>query len=104
VRGNINSWFKSYLTDRKQTVEINQSDHINSRQYKYFSSNKVLKHRVPQFSVIGSLPFAIYKNGLPLNVEAGLVLFVDDTNLSITARDENVLQHKGKEVIKKFQY
>jgi hypothetical protein len=31
VRGNINSWFKYYLTDRKETVEINQSDHINSR-------------------------------------------------------------------------
>jgi hypothetical protein len=36
VRGNINSWFKSHLTDRKQIVEIKQSDHINSRQYKLF--------------------------------------------------------------------
>jgi len=35
------------------------------------------------------------RNDLPLNVkEAGLVLFVDDTNLSINARDENILQHK----------
>ena len=88
MTGNINSWFKSYLADRKQTVEIKQSDHINSRQYKYFSSNKVLKHGVPQFLVLGSLLFAIYKNYLPLNVkEAGLVLFVDDTNLPIIARD-----------------
>jgi hypothetical protein len=31
VRGNINSWFKYYLIDRKETVEINQSGHINSR-------------------------------------------------------------------------
>jgi len=38
VRGNINSWFKSYLTDRKQFVEINQSGHINSKQHKYISS------------------------------------------------------------------
>jgi hypothetical protein len=27
VRGNINSWFKSYITDRKQFIEINQSGH-----------------------------------------------------------------------------
>jgi hypothetical protein len=47
VRGNINLWFKSYLTNRKQFVEINQSDHINSKQYKYTSSCKVLKHGVP---------------------------------------------------------
>jgi hypothetical protein len=73
VRGNINSWFKSYLTDRKQIVEINQSDHLNSRQYKYFSSNKVLKHGVPQFSVLGSLLFAIYKNYLPFKCEGGTV-------------------------------
>jgi hypothetical protein len=53
---------------------------------------------VPQVSVLGSLLFAIYKNELPLNVkEVGLVLFVDDTNLSIIARDENILQHKVNE-------
>jgi len=31
VRGNINSWFKSCITDRKQFVEINQSIPINSK-------------------------------------------------------------------------
>jgi len=29
---------------------------------------------------------------------------VDDSNLSIIARDENVLQHKVNEVIKKLEY
>ena len=33
-----------------------------------------------------------------------MVLFVDDINLSIIARDENVLQHKVNEVIKKLEY
>jgi hypothetical protein len=63
MRGNKNSWFKSYLTDRKQFVEINQSGHINSKQYKYFSSCKVLKCGV---SIAGlgswtSSVFNIYK-------------------------------------------
>ena len=60
---------------------------------------------MPQVSVPRSLLFAIYKNDLPLNVkEAGLVLFVDDTNLSIIARGESVLQHKVNEVKKKLEY
>jgi len=83
VRGNINtnSWFKSYLTDRRQLFEIKKISHTNSIQYKYFSSFKVLKHAVLQGSVPGPLLFLIHINDLPLNVkEAELVLFVDDTN------------------------
>jgi hypothetical protein len=60
---------------------------------------------VPKVSVLGSLLFSIYKNGLPLNVkEGGLLLFVDDSNLSIIARHENILQHKVNKVMKKLEY
>jgi len=47
----------------------------------------------------------MYINDLPLNVnEAELVLFEDDTNFLIIEREENVLQHKVNEVMKKLEY
>ena len=105
MRGNINSWFKSYLTDRKQLVEINQSGHMNCKQHKYISSCKVLKCGVPQGSCLGSLRFLICINDLPLNLEDGeLVLFVDDINLLNIERDENVLQHNINEVMKNLEF
>ena len=68
------SWFKSYLTDRKQYVEI---DGIKS-------STKNLTTGVPQGSTLGPLLFIIYMNDIN-NVSDTFksILFADDTSLSI---------------------
>jgi hypothetical protein len=67
--------FKSYLTDQKQFVEINQRGHINSKQ-----------HIFPHFLIS-------YINDLPLNIEDGqLVLFADDINLLPISRP---IRHTG---------
>ena len=70
--GVANNWFKSYLSERRQFVSING-----------FSSNHaMLKHGVPQDSVLGPVLFLIYINDLNHAVKYCKVHhFADNTNL-----------------------
>ena len=83
IRGIANNWFKSYLSNRKQTVTINQ---INSD----FQHNK---HGVPQGSVLGPLLFLIYINDLHSTIKhCSTRHFADDTNLLIKNKSIKQLQ------------
>ena len=66
-------WFQSYLSNRKQYIEIGE----NSK-----ADPKYVTCGVPQGSILGPLLFLVYVNGLP-NAPRLLdpIMFADDTNL-----------------------
>ena len=67
------AWFQSYLSNRKQYIEIGE----NSK-----TDPKYVTCGVPQGSILGPLLFLVYVNGLP-NAPRLLdpIMFADDTNL-----------------------
>ena len=72
IRGVSNSWFKSYLNNRKQYVSING----------FNSELNDIKCGVPQGSVLGPLLFLLYINDLHASITFSKVHhFADDTNL-----------------------
>ncbi len=76
IKGNVLKFFKSYLTDCKQKVIINDNE----------STNRKLKYGVPQGSVLGTIMFNIYMAPLgELIRKYGLQyhIYADDTQLYI---------------------
>ena len=84
IRGIVNDFFRSYLTNRRQIVSINNSN----------SSLKFINIGVPQGSKLGPLLFLLFINDLPNCLENVPRLFADDTCLQVCAPSVEQLELK----------
>lgn len=95
VKNNALNWFKSYLSNRKQSVAIDYFNATNSTIETCYSESLDVKLGVPQGSVLGPLLFLIYINDMSSSLTSGIsksVLYADDTNVLFAHRNPHVLQ------------
>jgi len=73
IHPDLIDWIKSFLSDRKQRVQL----------YGVYSSWPSVLSGVPQGSILGPLLFILYINDLPdsLNVDSNIYLYADDAKL-----------------------
>ena len=102
IRGQLNEWIHSFLSDRTQAVVLNgsRSDEIN------------VTFGVPQGSVLGPILFTIFINDLPKEIKSQVRLFADDCivyqsiknqeDASILQEDINRLQKWADEWLMSF--
>ena len=96
VRGICNSWFNSYLSNRKQKVKFKDkcSEYLD------------ITCGVPQGSILGPLLFLIYINDMNCAVTSSSVFhFADDTYLKYSSSSEkNIRKNMNKDLDDLFEW
>lgn len=95
IRGNTFNLIKSYLSDRKQHVNIDDT----------ISSFRQVKYGVPQGTVLGPVLFTIYINSLLSFSTTGTILsFADDTAILYEADSWHNLKEKVEKDLKQIKH
>jgi len=89
VAGIDSTWFRSYLTNRKQTVAVSNCQ----------SSARTILSGVPQGSILGPWAYLIYCNDMSTCISCKLLLYADDAILLFSHKNIKVVTDQLSEEV-----
>lgn len=92
IRGIAFDWFRSYLRNRSQCVEIENTNFHTGRIEHVRSDAISTIGSIPQGSVLGCVLFLVYVNDLPQSIPFDSVLFADDVSIILSSTCANTLK------------
>ena len=92
IRGVVNTWFRHYLTERKQYMEIHGVK----------SNLQQLTCGVPQGSILGPILFLLYINDIQNSTYLKVLCFADDTTCSYSSDSVLNLYHVMNQELEKL--
>ena len=92
IRGNANNWFKSYLANISQFVDIDS----------HSSSLLNMQCGVAQGYIVGPLLYLIYVNYIPNSCNGNILSFADDTTLCMSNCNLQALFLEANETVNKL--
>ena len=93
TKGKNLTWFKSYLSKRKQFIMINETEKLKTLE---------IKCGVPQGSILGPLLFLLYVNDLNQASKLLEPIMFADTNLFYSQQNINTVFNTAKEELEKI--
>lgn len=94
IRGHALALIKSYLSHRKQYVQISN----------FQSRTRDIIAGVPQGSILGPLLFNIYINDITnIDYQSKFIIYADDTTILLSADTHNELSLRGNNVLGKLE-
>lgn len=101
IRGSTHNLLKSYLHNRKQTIEIEYFNTQTKNIEKIRSDTIPVNASIPQGSVLGCLLFLIYINDFAEALNEYCVMFADDISILIASKDPTHLNKKLTNILNK---
>ena len=92
IRGIANKWFKSYLSNRTQYMDI----------FNIKSPNENISCGVPQGSILGPILFLIYVNDVCKASTLNILSFADDTTISYSSSDVSKLYNDTNKALEEL--